>query len=144
MSNDVYTDGACSGNPGIGGWGIVILKNEGDQPIYLNGGSFNTTNNQMELKATIEALKFFEKSSNINLFTDSKYVKNGIEVWINNWKKNGWKTSSKKNVKNKDYWIELDSLVSKHRINWIWIKGHSGNKYNEMADLLARKFITNT
>ena len=144
MSNDVYTDGACSGNPGIGGWGIVILKNESDQPIYLNGGSLNTTNNQMELKATIEALKFFKKSSNINLFTDSKYVKNGIEIWINNWKKNGWKTSSKKNVKNKDYWIELNSLVSKHKINWVWIKGHSGNKYNEMADLLARKFITNT
>ena len=99
MSNNIYTDGACSGNPGIGGWGAVILIGD-NEPININGGSLNTTNNQMELKAAIEALKYFSNSSSINLFTDSKYVKDGIETWIHNWKKNGWKTKSNKNVKN--------------------------------------------
>ena len=140
MEYEVYTDGACSGNPGIGGWGVVILKNKYD-PIYLNGGANLTTNNQMELKAAIEALKYFSKQTSINLFTDSKYVKNGIEIWINNWKKNGWKTSSKKNVKNKELWIELDVQIAKQEINWHWVKGHEGNQYNEKADILAKKFI---
>jgi len=140
MEYNIYTDGACSGNPGIGGWGVVILTNNKD-PIFLSGGSLNTTNNQMELKAAIETLKYFKIPSKLNIFTDSKYVKSGIETWINNWKINGWKTVNKKEVKNKSLWIQLDSEIAKHEINWLWVKGHAGNKYNEKADQLARKFI---
>ena len=136
----IYTDGACSGNPGIGGWGIVILELK-KEPIFLNGGDDNTTNNQMELTAAIQALKYFEDSEKITLFTDSQYVKNGIESWINNWKKNGWKTASKKPVKNQQLWVELDLLIAKHNVIWKWVKGHAGNLYNEKADLLARKYI---
>jgi len=136
---NIYTDGACSGNPGIGGWGVVIINK--NKPIYLNGGSLKTTNNQMELTAAIEALKYLSDTSEINLFTDSKYVKEGIESWIINWKKNGWKTASKKQVKNKDLWVELDKQIAHHSIKWKWIKGHSGDSYNEKADYLARKFI---
>tara|TARA_B100000427_G_scaffold273192_1_gene240806 strand:- start:11 stop:439 length:429 start_codon:yes stop_codon:yes gene_type:complete len=136
----VYTDGACSGNPGIGGWGIVILELK-KEPIFLNGGDDNTTNNQMELTAAIQALKYFEEREKITLFTDSQYVKNGIESWINNWKKNGWKTASKKPVKNKELWVELDLLIAQHNVIWKWVKGHAGNLYNEKADLLARKYI---
>ena len=140
MAINVYTDGACSGNPGIGGWGAVILIDEND-PINLNGGSINTTNNQMELTAAIEALKYFNVGSIINLHTDSKYVKEGIESWILNWKKNGWKTASKKPVKNKELWIKLNNQIERHAIHWQWVKGHAGNKFNEIADILARKFI---
>ena len=140
MTINVYTDGACSGNPGIGGWGVVILIDK-NEPINLNGGSINTTNNRMELTAAIEALKYFTERSIINLHTDSKYVKEGIEYWIVNWKKNGWKTASKKPVKNKELWIELDELIAKHNINWEWVKGHAGNEYNEKADYLARRYI---
>ena len=136
----IYTDGACSGNPGIGGWGIVILELK-KEPIFLNGGDDNTTNNQMELTAAIQALKYFNKREKITLFTDSQYVKNGIESWINNWKKNGWRTASKKLVKNKELWVELDLLIAKHYVIWKWVKGHAGNLYNEKADLLARKYI---
>ena len=117
---------------------VIINKNK---PIYLNGGSLKTTNNQMELTAAIEALKYFKKNSSINLFTDSKYVKDGIESWIINWKKNGWKTKSKKPVKNKKLWIELDRQLARHSINWQWIKGHTGHAHNEQADYLARKFV---
>ena len=140
MTINVYTDGACSGNPGIGGWGVVILIDK-NEPINLNGGSINTTNNRMELTAAIEALKYFTERSIINLHTDSKYVKEGIESWIVNWKKNGWKTSSKKPVKNKVLWIKLNNQIKRHAIQWQWIKGHAGYKHNEMADYLARKFI---
>ena len=140
MTIHIYTDGACSGNPGIGGWGVVIIVNN-SKAVHLSGGSINTTNNQMELMAAIEALKYFSNTSNINIYTDSKYVKNGIELWIINWKKNGWRTSSKKQVKNKELWIELDEQITKHNINWQWVKGHAGNKHNEQADYLARKFI---
>ena len=140
MEINVYTDGACSGNPGIGGWGVVILI-DNNNPINLHGGSINTTNNQMELTAAIEALKYFTEKSIINLYTDSKYVKEGTESWIVNWKKNGWKTVSKKPVKNKELWIMLNNQIEKHIIHWQWIKGHSGHKYNEEADNLARKFI---
>ena len=140
MAVNVYTDGACSGNPGIGGWGVIILIDD-CEPIHLNGGSFNTTNNKMELTAAIEALKYFKKNSTINLFTDSKYVKDGIESWIVNWKKNGWKTASKKPVKNKMLWVELDNQIARHSINWQWIKGHLGHIHNEQADYLARRFI---
>ena len=140
MKITIYTDGACSGNPGIGGWGVVILI-PGDNPVYLNGGSNNTTNNQMELTATIESLKYFKESKQILIFTDSKYVMNGIETWIKNWKINGWKTASKKPVKNKDLWEKLDKEIIKHTIEWKWVKGHAGNENNEKADFLARRFI---
>ena len=140
MKIEIYTDGACSGNPGIGGWGAVILI-PNEQPIHLNGGSENSTNNKMELTAVINALQYFNKKQNINLFTDSKYVMNGIKLWIVNWKKNGWKTASKKPVKNRELWEMLDSKIIIHNVNWIWVKGHSGNNYNEEADRLARKYI---
>ena len=140
MSVVVYTDGACSGNPGIGGWGAVILVREND-PVYLNGGSNQTTNNQMELKAAIKVLQYFKEPQDIKLYTDSKYVMNGIESWIVNWKKNGWKTYAKKPVKNKEMWEELDIQILKHSIQWKWVKGHAGNEHNEMADFLARRYI---
>ena len=136
----VFTDGACSGNPGIGGWGVVILINDSD-PIFLKGGEIQTTNNRMELTATIKALRYFKEHQLITLFTDSKYVKDGIESWIANWKKNGWRTTSKKPVKNKELWVELDSQIAKHNITWKWVKGHAGDRYNEKADFLARRFI---
>jgi len=136
----IYTDGACSGNPGIGGWGAVILENN-KEDIFLNGGNDNTTNNQMELTAAIEALRYFEDRQTITLITDSKYVKDGIQSWIQNWKKNGWKTAAKKPVKNKELWIELDQLISRHTISWEWVKGHAGNTNNEKADYLARRYI---
>ena len=141
MSINIYTDGACSSNPGVGGWGVVILKNN-ENPIYLNGGQLQTTNNRMELIATIKALTYFNNPTNISLFTDSKYVKDGIKSWIIKWKKNGWKTSTKKPVKNKYLWLKLDRQIQRHTtINWHWIKGHIGHKYNEYADYLAQKFI---
>ena len=140
MPVSIYTDGACSGNPGIGGWGAVILLNNSEQ-INLYGGSLLTTNNQMELRAAIEGLKHFSKSTKLNIYTDSKYVKDGIELWIQKWKINGWKTSSKKDVKNKDLWIELNKQILRHEIQWNWVKGHAGNQYNEKADTLAREFI---
>jgi len=136
----VFTDGACSGNPGIGGWGVVILINDSD-PIFLKGGEIQTTNNRMELTATIKALKYFKEHQLITLITDSKYVKDGIKSWIANWKKNGWRTTSKKPVKNKELWVELDSQIAKHNITWKWVKGHAGDRYNEKADFLARRFI---
>ena len=136
----IFTDGACSGNPGIGGWGVVILINDSD-PIFLKGGEIQTTNNRMELTATIKALKYFKENQLITLITDSKYVKDGIESWIANWKKNGWRTTSKKPVKNKELWVELDSQIAKHKITWKWVKGHAGDRYNEKADFLARHFI---
>ena len=138
----IYTDGACSGNPGKGGWGAVILEQDND-PIFLNGGDDNTTNNRMELSAAINALDFFKDTKEIKLITDSKYVKDGIQCWILNWKKNGWKTAAKKSVKNKELWIELDDMISKHKITWEWIKGHAGNIHNEKADYLARRYIEN-
>lgn len=138
----IYTDGACSGNPGKGGWGAVILKKE--EEIHLSGFELLTTNNQMELTATIEALKSIEKTSNIHIYTDSQYVKNGINQWILNWKKNGWRTANKKSVANKELWIELDRCVEAHKIEWFWVKGHSGNHYNEIADKLAVDAIKNS
>tara|TARA_B100000214_G_C23803272_1_gene551393 strand:- start:327 stop:758 length:432 start_codon:yes stop_codon:yes gene_type:complete len=136
----IYTDGACSGNPGIGGWGAVILGINED-PIYLNGGEKNTTNNRMELTAAIEAIIYNLNIENLEIYTDSKYLKDGIEKWIINWKQNGWKTANKKPVKNKDLWIKLDNEISKHNIKWNWVKGHANNQYNEKADELARKYI---
>ena len=136
----IYTDGACSGNPGVGGWGVVIIDDNKNE-TFLNGGDNDTTNNKMELTAAIQALKAFEKKSTITLITDSKYVKDGIQSWIQNWKKNGWKTAAKKPVKNKELWTELDELIVRHNITWEWVKGHAGNTHNEKADYLARRYI---
>ena len=133
----IYTDGACSGNPGKGGWGAILIYAK--EKKYMSGSKQLTTNNQMELTATIEALKAILKPSNIALYTDSQYVKNGITSWIFNWKKNGWKTANKKPVANKDLWIELEEYVDFHSVNWFWVKGHSGDHYNEIADELAVK-----
>lgn len=131
----IFTDGACSGNPGNGGWGAYIEIDE--KKIELSGSENNTTNNRMELKAVISALAYLKKKRDIILFTDSKYVMKGIQEWIKKWKTNNWKTSQKKTVKNKDLWVELDSLTNKHSIQWEWVKGHSGNYGNEIADRLA-------
>ena len=133
----IYTDGACSGNPGKGGWGAILIYAK--EIKYMSGSKQLTTNNQMELTATIEALKAILKPSNIALYTDSQYVKNGITSWIFNWKKNGWKTANKKPVANKDLWIELEKYVDFHSVSWFWVKGHSGDHYNEIADELAVK-----
>ena len=135
----IFTDGACKGNPGLGGWGALIIENGEETEIY--GGSFNTTNNKMELTATIEALKYFKDSKIIELYTDSKYVKNGITEWINNWKINGWKNAAKKSVKNSELWIELDQMTSYHEVSWYWVKGHSNHRENDIADALANKGI---
>ena len=136
---DIYTDGACSGNPGIGGWGVIIVDNK--KTIKINGGLRNTTNNQMELTATIEALKYFKETRNLKIYTDSKYVKEGITSWIKKWKTNDWKTTNKKDVKNKKLWIDLDQQIQRHQVIWKWIKGHQGNIYNEQADSLAKQYI---
>jgi ribonuclease HI len=136
----IYIDGACSGNPGKGGWGAVILRQDNDI-IFLNGGDNNTTNNRMELAAAINALRYFDDNKEIKLITDSRYVKDGIQSWIVNWKKNGWKTAARKPVKNKELWIQLDEMISKHKITWEWVKGHAGNIHNEKADYLARRYI---
>ena len=136
MEYKIYTDGACSGNPGPGGWGAVIFNKKGIQKnIY--GNEKNTTNNRMELTAPIIALKKIKKKSEITIFTDSKYVKDGITDWIKKWKLNNWKNSNKKPVKNKDLWVKLDDLCLKHKVTWKWVKAHAGNKYNNLADELA-------
>lgn len=136
---NIWTDGACSGNPGPGGWGALIKYNNSTKEI--SGSEKNTTNNRMEMIAVIKALKYIDTKSHINLYTDSKYVKEGITNWIISWKKNNWKNSQKKDVKNKDLWVELDSLSLKHNINWNWVKGHSGNIENDIADKLATEAI---
>ena len=138
----IYTDGACSGNPGIGGWGVIIMGFK-DEMVLLNGGEHHTTNNRMELLAAINAVLYFKEKQYLEIYTDSKYLKDGIEIWIHNWKNNGWKTSTKKTVKNKDLWVKLDAEISKHSIKWNWVKGHANNLYNEKADQLARKYIEN-
>ena len=135
----IYTDGACRGNPGIGGWGALMIFEGKEKELY--GGQEDTTNNQMELKAAIEGLKALKEPCIVNLTTDSKYVMQGITSWIDNWKKNNWKNSSKKDVKNKDLWIELDKYVEVHDVKWSWVKGHSGHEQNEIADQLANKGI---
>lgn len=132
----IYTDGACSGNPGPGGWGAIIIGN--DSELELCGGESDTTNNRMELLGPINALKKIPEGAEIEIFTDSSYVKNGITSWIKNWEKNGWKTSSKEPVKNKELWIELQRQIKKQNVTWRWVKGHNGDHYNERADTLAR------
>lgn len=136
---DIFTDGGCSGNPGPGGWAFVILK-DGKLIINSSGGSPATTNNIMELTAVINAIKDCQIMgfSNFSIHTDSQYVKNGITQWIHNWMRNGWRTSSKEPVKNKDLWLELNDLNAKSNIEWIWVKGHAGIEFNEMCDSLVR------
>ena len=136
----IYTDGACSGNPGPGGWGAVLIKDAHRKEI--NGGEAETTNNRMELMAAIEALNALKSApSKVVLYTDSNYVKGGITNWIHNWKKNGWKTANKKPVKNADLWQALDEAEEKHNVTWRWVKGHAGHPENERADELARDGI---
>ena len=142
MKFKIYTDGACSGNPGPGGWGAVIFDNDNNQ-TNISGKEKNTTNNRMEILAAIMALKKIKSNSQITIYTDSTYVKNGITEWMFNWKKNDWKTASKKPVKNKDLWIKLDKLCQKNKVSWKWVKGHSANKYNNLADQLATSAIKN-
>ncbi len=137
-----YTDGACSGNPGPGGWGVLLQAKDGETVLKereLSGGEANTTNNRMELLAAISALEALGRSTAITLVTDSQYVKNGVTGWIHGWKKNGWKTAAKKPVKNADLWQELDAAQARHQVTWKWVKGHAGHPENERADELARK-----
>ena len=134
---EIYTDGACSGNPGAGGWGALLRY--GNIEKELSGGEVNTTNNRMELTAVIEALKALKKPCNIVLYTDSRYVMDGVNEWLPNWKLNGWRTANKKTlVKNIDLWQSLESLIENHKIKWIWVKGHNGHPENERVDKLAR------
>ena len=140
MKYKIYTDGACSGNPGPGGWAVIILVNNEIKEMFF-GNEKNTTNNQMELLAPIKAIQKFKKKSEISIFTDSTYVRDGITVWIKQWEKNGWKTASKKPVKNKELWKKLKNLSSKHSIKWIWVKGHAQDKYNNLVDELAQGAI---
>ena len=137
----IYTDGSCIENPGKGGWAAIILNN--GKKIEIKGNKKDTTNNQMELLAPIQALKKIPKGSKVQIFTDSKYVKYGITEWIHNWKKNGWKTASKQDVKNKELWLELDLLNNEFEINWNWVKAHSTDELNNEVDLLARSAANN-
>ncbi len=136
---EIYTDGACSGNPGPGGWGAILMY--GPHSRELSGGEAATTNNRMELTAVIEALKALKRECEITLYTDSRYVMDGVTQWMPNWKQNNWKTTNKKSaVKNLDLWQELDRLLPAHKIKWVWVKGHNGHPENERVDKLARDF----
>ncbi|MBE6448706.1 MAG: ribonuclease HI [Alphaproteobacteria bacterium] len=135
---EIYTDGACSGNPGAGGWGAILRYGKVEKE--LSGGEPETTNNRMELQAVIEALKALKKDCDVVLYTDSRYVMDGVNEWLPNWKKNGWKTTNKKSqVKNIELWQELDGLLPLHKIKWVWVKGHNGHPENERVDKLARE-----
>ena len=140
-SIEIYTDGACRGNPGMGGWGAIIQFQNNSKELF--GGRAETTNNQMEMQAVIEGLKALKEPCKIILYTDSKYVMDGITNWIHGWKKNNWKTANKKPVKNMGLWQELDQLANQHEITWKWVKGHAGIPGNERADELANKGIDN-
>ena len=133
----IYTDGACSGNPGPGGWGAILIS--GEHRKELRGGELATTNNRMELMAAIQALEALKKPCRVELHTDSKYVQQGIHEWIHSWKKRGWLTADKKPVKNDDLWKRLDAARARHNVDWRWVKGHAGHELNERADALARK-----
>jgi len=135
----IHTDGACSGNPGPGGWGVVLTF--GDHRKELMGGEPHTTNNRMELIAAISALEALKRSCAVDLHTDSEYVKSGITKWINSWKRNGWRTADKKPVKNVDLWKRLDEALKEHQVRWHWVKGHAGHPMNERADELAREGV---
>ena len=135
----IYTDGACKGNPGPGGWGVVLRS--ADKEKHLHGGELMTTNNRMEMTAVIEALKALKMACHVSLFTDSKYVMQGVTEWMGGWKARGWKTAGKDPVKNVDLWQEIDELLGKHQIDWHWVKGHAGHPGNELADALANKGV---
>ncbi len=136
---EIYTDGACKGNPGVGGWGALLRMGDTEKEIF--GGEANTTNNRMELTAVIEALAALKRSCDAVVYTDSSYVQKGISEWIHGWKRNGWKTADKKPVKNADLWVKLDELASEHRVDWRWVKGHAGHPENERADALANRGV---
>ena len=136
---ELFTDGACKGNPGPGGWGVLMRY--GDHEKSLFGGEKNTTNNRMELMAAIQGLSSLKESCDVALTTDSQYVRQGITEWLQKWKANGWRTAAKKPVKNSDLWQQLDEAVNRHKVNWYWVKGHSGHRENEIADQLANKGI---
>ncbi|ACV27340.1 ribonuclease HI [Kangiella koreensis] len=136
---EIYTDGACKGNPGPGGWGALLRYNKHEKHLF--GGELNTTNNRMELMAAIEALKALKDKCQVDLTTDSVYVKNGINQWLENWKAKGWKTANRKPVKNQDLWQQLDQQVARHNVTWHWVKGHSGHPENDIADELANKGV---
>ena len=135
----IFTDGACSGNPGPGGWGVVLRWRGHEKELF--GGDKETTNNRMELMAAIQGLEALTRGSRAEIYTDSKYVKDGITEWIENWKQNGWRTAAKKPVKNEDLWRRLDEAIKGHEVDWHWIKGHAGHPENERADTLARRGI---
>ena len=141
MIVNLYTDGACKGNPGPGGWGVVIIKN-GTPVDEIYGGELNTTNNRMELLAVIHGLTKIKEGDSVRVNTDSMYVKNGITSWINKWVENGWKTAAKKDVANKDLWVKLQSIVEVRKVTWNWVRGHSGDAGNERADFLANKGVS--
>lgn len=138
---EIFTDGACRGNPGPGGWGAIIRN--GKQEIQINGAAKDTTNNRMEMQAVISALENLTTTSEVHVTTDSRYVMDGIQQWLANWKRNGWKTAAKKPVKNEDLWKQLDNLVEQHKVSWEWVKGHSGHEENERVDQLANDAIDN-
>lgn len=135
----LYTDGACKGNPGVGGWGAFLQSGSHSKELF--GGEANTTNNRMELTAVIQGLAALKRPCIVNIYTDSQYVKNGMQEWIHNWKARGWKTASKQPVKNAELWQALDSEVSKHQVHWYWVKGHAGHPGNEKADELANRGV---
>lgn len=135
----LYTDGACKGNPGVGGWGAVLRYGTHEKELF--GGEADTTNNRMELTAIIEGLTCLKRACDVVICTDSQYVKNGMENWIHGWKKNGWKTAAKKPVKNEDLWRKLDALATQHNIQWTWVRGHTGHPENERADALANQGV---
>jgi ribonuclease HI len=139
QSVEIYSDGACKGNPGPGGWGVLLRYGKHEKQLY--GGESQTTNNRMELTAVIRGLQTLKRPSRVRVITDSQYVKNGITQWIHNWKRNGWKTAGKQAVKNADLWRQLEQEVSKHQVEWRWVKGHAGHPENELADRLANRAI---
>ncbi|HYD58266.1 MAG TPA: ribonuclease HI [Burkholderiales bacterium] len=136
---EIYTDGACRGNPGPGGWGAILRAGTREKELF--GGEAHTTNNRMELTAVIRALEALKRPSRVRLYTDSQYVQKGISEWIHSWKRKGWKTADKKDVKNADLWRELDALAARHEIEWHWVRGHAGHVENERADELANRGI---
>ncbi|WP_455019737.1 ribonuclease HI [Kingella denitrificans] len=135
----LFTDGACKGNPGAGGWGVLLRYGEHEKELF--GGEAQTTNNRMELMAVLSGLKTLNRPCDVIICTDSQYVKNGMESWIHNWKKNGWKTAGRQPVKNADLWQQLDEQVARHRVRWQWVKGHAGHTENERADALANRGV---